>query len=62
MLTWWQGYIATAGSARAKTSSTNSPYQQIATVKAGNGHKADLHDFLITPQDTALITVFNPVY
>jgi hypothetical protein len=30
-------------------------YQQIAEVKAGNGYLTDFHEFLITPQDTALI-------
>ena len=39
----------------------NSSYQQIGHVHAGNGYKADLHDFHITPQDTALLTVFDPI-
>ena len=39
----------------------NSAYQQIARVHAGNGYKADLHDFHITPQGTALLTVFDPI-
>jgi len=30
-------------------------YQQIAAVKAGNGHFTDFHEFLITPWNTALI-------
>ena len=39
----------------------DSSYRQIATVKAANGYSADLHDFAITPQGTALITVYDPV-
>ena len=39
----------------------NSSYQQIGRVHAGNGYKADLHDFHITPQGTALLTVFDPI-
>jgi hypothetical protein len=31
-------------------------YKQIATVKAGDGAATDLHEFLITPWNTALIT------
>src|SRR5262249_37710708 len=37
-------------------------YRQIATVHAGNGLGADLHEFNITPQGTALITAYQPVY
>ncbi len=34
----------------------NDRYQQIATVRAGNGDATNFHEFLITPQNTALIT------
>jgi Arylsulfotransferase (ASST) len=34
----------------------NDHYQQIATVRAGNGDETNFHEFLITPWDTALIT------
>jgi Arylsulfotransferase (ASST) len=33
----------------------NDRYQQIATVQAGNGDATNFHEFLITPQNTALI-------
>jgi Arylsulfotransferase (ASST) len=33
----------------------NDRYQQIATVRAGNGDATNFHEFLITPQNTALI-------
>jgi hypothetical protein len=33
----------------------NDRYQQIATVRAGNGDATDFHEFLITPWNTALI-------
>ena len=39
----------------------NSHYQQIATVSAGNGLKADQHEFDLTPQGTALITSYHQV-
>jgi hypothetical protein len=39
----------------------NSSYQQIARVHAGNGMLADLHEFQITPWNTALITAEHPV-
>jgi hypothetical protein len=34
-------------------------YREIARVRAGNGYRGDHHEFLITPEDTALITIFN---
>ncbi len=37
----------------------NDHYQQIATVKAGNGLSADGHEFLITPWNTALILAYQ---
>jgi hypothetical protein len=36
-------------------------YDLIATVHAGNGLDADAHEFLISPEDTALITIYNSV-
>lgn len=33
----------------------NNRFQQVATVHAGNGYGMDLHEFLITPWNTALI-------
>lgn len=36
-------------------------YHIIATVKAGNGLNADAHEFLLTPQGTTLITIYNVV-
>lgn len=36
-------------------------YNVIATVNAGNGLIADVHEFHLTPQGTALITAYNTV-
>jgi hypothetical protein len=36
-------------------------YHQIATVSAGNGLAADQHEFRLTPQGTALITIYHAV-
>jgi hypothetical protein len=61
VLTWWQGYIPPQGFGEGEEIIANSSYQQIGHVHAGNGYKADLHDFHITPQGTAVLTVFNPI-
>jgi arylsulfotransferase ASST len=36
-------------------------YRQIATVSAGNGLAADQHEFVLTPEGTALITIYHQV-
>jgi hypothetical protein len=36
-------------------------YHEIARIEAGNGYEGDHHEFLISPQDTALITIYNRV-
>jgi hypothetical protein len=61
VLTWWQGYIPPQGFGVGEEIIDNTSYAQIGRVHAGNGYKADLHDFHITPQGTALLTVFNPI-
>jgi hypothetical protein len=39
----------------------DSSYQEVTRFRAGNGYQGDHHEFLITPQDTALITIFHRV-
>jgi hypothetical protein len=57
VLTWWQG-TGLGGLAKGTDYIYNSHYQQIATVNAGNGFSADGHEFVITPQNTALILAY----
>ena len=61
VLTWWQGYIPPQGFGEGEEIIDNSSYQSIGRVHAGNGYKADLHDFHLTPQGTAVLTIFNPI-
>jgi hypothetical protein len=61
VLTWWQGYIPKQGFGEGEELIYDSSYRPIGRVHAGNGYKADLHDFHITAQDTALMTVFDPI-
>jgi hypothetical protein len=58
VLTWWQGKVV-AGHGEGEGVIMDASYQAIATVKAGNGLMADLHEFAITPQDTALVTAYR---
>ncbi len=61
VLTWWQGHIPAQGFGLGEEMIYSSSYRQIGRVHAGNGYKADLHDFHITPRGTALLTVFDPI-
>jgi hypothetical protein len=61
VLTWWQGYIPPQGFGQGEEIIVNSAYQQIGRVHAANGYSADLHDFHITPKDTALLTAFDAI-
>jgi Arylsulfotransferase (ASST) len=61
VLTWWQGYIPKQGFGEGEELIYDASYRQIGRVHAGNGYKADLHDFHITARDTALLTVFDPI-
>ncbi len=58
VLTWWEG-TGLGGLAKGSDYIYNDQLQQIATVNAGNGLSADGHEFLITPQDTALILSYS---
>jgi hypothetical protein len=58
VLTWWQGGVV-AGHGEGEYVIFDSSYQEVRRVKAGNGYKGDLHEFSITPQDTALLTIYN---
>jgi Arylsulfotransferase (ASST) len=61
VLTWWQGYSG-AGVGAGEDEIYSSSYRQIAVVRAGNGLTADLHEFRLTSQGTALVTAFYPVF
>jgi Arylsulfotransferase (ASST) len=61
VLTWWQGYSG-AGLGAGEDVIEDGSYRQVAVVHAANGLSADLHEFRLTPQGTALITAYYPVY
>jgi hypothetical protein len=60
-LTWWKGRVLSLGFGQGEDIVMNSRYQTVAQVLGGNGLKADLHDFQITPHDIAYITAYNPI-
>jgi hypothetical protein len=60
-LTWWKGHVLALGFGRGEDIVMNSDYQTVATVKAGNGLDADLHDFQLAPHGIAYITAYNAI-
>ncbi len=60
VLTWWEGKIG-AGYGQGEYVILDTSYRELKRVSAGNGYDADLHEFLLTPQGTALITVYNQI-
>jgi hypothetical protein len=61
VLTWWQG-LSGAGLGFGEDVIDDSSYRQIGIVKAANELPTDLHEFEITPSNTAIITSYQPVY
>jgi hypothetical protein len=60
VLTWWEG-VRRGGYGLGEYVIADSSYRELRRVRAGNGYTGDHHEFLITPNDTALLTIFNPV-
>jgi len=61
-LSWWQGKLLPQGFGEGEEIIDDSAYRQIAVVRAGNGLHADLHDFQIYADNTALLTAYDPVH
>jgi Arylsulfotransferase (ASST) len=59
VLTWWEGQHT--GYGQGEYVILDHSYREIKRVRAGNGYEGDHHEFLITPEDTALITIYNKV-
>jgi hypothetical protein len=64
VLTWWQGPLAFGHGTIYGVGEdviADSSYRTVAVVRAGHGYSADLHEFQITPQGTALLDAYVPV-
>ncbi len=56
VLTWWEGVVDKQGYGAGEGVIVDTAYREVTRVRAGYGHTADLHEFALTPQGTALIT------
>jgi hypothetical protein len=57
VLTWWEGSIE-LGHGVGEYVIADSSYRTIRRVQAARGLRGDLHEFVITPRDTALLTSY----
>lgn len=58
VLAWFAGAVV-GGHGQGSYTLVDSRYRQVAQVTAQNGYMGDLHEFLITPQGTALFTCYG---
>jgi hypothetical protein len=61
VLTWWEGrHIRGVGSV-GEYVIVDQSYREIARFSAGRGLRPDFHEYLLTPEGTALVTVYERV-
>jgi hypothetical protein len=60
VVTFWEGAVLD-GYGQGHGVVMDSSYRTVAKVHAGEGYSADLHEFQITPQGTALLDAYVPV-
>ncbi len=58
VLTWWEGKVLASGYGLGEGLIVDTSYREIARVRAGEGRHLDLHEFLLTPEGTALVTCY----
>ncbi|MFR9729749.1 arylsulfotransferase family protein [Saccharopolyspora sp. MS10] len=62
VLTWWEGAIhVPPGFGEGQFAVVDESYERIATVRPANGLRGDMHEFVLTPRDTALVIVYAEV-
>jgi arylsulfotransferase ASST len=58
VLTWWEGLLY-GGDGDGVGEILDQSYRPIARVRAGNGYSFDIHEFTITPQNTAIVLAYE---
>jgi Arylsulfotransferase (ASST) len=60
VITWWRGR-APMGVGTGYFAIYDNRYKLVARVRAGHGYAGDIHEFLITPRNTALFTIYHRI-
>src|ERR671933_961242 len=60
VLTWWRGRPF-HGEGSGNYAIVDTSYRTVARVRPGNGLVGDIHEFLLTPRGSALMTIFHRV-
>ena len=59
VLTWWRGKVSNVGVGTGWYAIYDTSYRPVAEVRPGNGLIGDVHEFLLTSRDTALMTIYH---
>jgi len=59
VLTWWRGHVSNMGVGDGWYVIYDTSYRPVAEVRPGNGLVGDVHEFLITKNNTAVFTVYH---
>jgi hypothetical protein len=57
VLTWWEGKV-TNGYGQGEAVIVDNSYHELTRVRAAGGRQIDLHEFVLTPEGTALFTCY----
>lgn len=60
VITWWEGEVGN-GHGDGEYIILDGSYREVRRVRAAGGADGDLHEFLITDRDTALVTIYSTV-
>jgi hypothetical protein len=61
VLTWWRGRPF-HGKGDGNYAIVDESYRTVARVRPGNGLVGDIHEFMLTPRGSALMTIFHRVH
>jgi hypothetical protein len=61
VLVWWQGRVLQVGFGQGADVLYSTSYHPVATIHAGNGYHADLHEIRVA-QGTAWVDAFDPIH
>jgi hypothetical protein len=60
VLTWWEG-VKRQGYGYGEAVIVDSSYQELARVRAAGGRQMDMHEFVLTPEGTAVFTCYPQI-